>query len=73
MPTPATSSSELLRLARGIERSMVQRRKLLARVVQLESDIRTAKRLFRQLADSIGVELEGPVVPERDELAESGS
>ena len=65
-PLAGESSKELLRLARSIERLGVQRRKFLARVVELEARIREARRLFNQLAQSIGSELEAPSKVETD-------
>jgi hypothetical protein len=69
VPSPAVSTAELLKLARRIERHAAQRRKLLAKVGELEGSIREARRMFRQLAESLGVD----VVREQlaDELRES--
>jgi hypothetical protein len=56
VPPTEVTSRELLKLARRIERSSAQRRKLLVKVAELEGSIREARRLFRQLAESLGVE-----------------
>jgi len=63
-PPQATTNRELLALARRIERYGVQRRKLLARVTELEGSIRECKRLFQQLAASIA----GPFITGDDEV-----
>lgn len=53
VPDKGTTSRELLSQARRIERYGVQRRKLLAKVEELDGRIREAKRLFRQLTELI--------------------
>ncbi len=55
-PPVEVSSRELLKLARRIERQSAQRRKFLAKVAELEGSIREARRLFRQLAEALGVD-----------------
>lgn len=50
------TSKELLKLARAIERRAAQRRKLLADIAELEGRIREARRMFRQLAEQLGVD-----------------
>lgn len=53
LPDKGTTNRELLTCARKIERYGAQRRKLLARVDELEGRIREAKRMFRALTDLI--------------------
>lgn len=58
LPPKETTSRELLSLARRIERYGAQRRKLLARVAELDGSIREAKRLFRAVTDLISAPME---------------
>jgi len=53
LPPKQTATRELLLLARKIERYGAQRRKLLTKVAELEANIRQAKSLLRQLAESM--------------------
>lgn len=64
-PPKEVTSRELLKFGRRVERLSVQRRKLLAKVAELDASIREAKRMFRQLSDLImGTELPGVNVGE---------
>jgi len=62
------TSRELFKLARRVERDKLLRRKLLVKVSELDARIREARRLFRQLADQLGVDLAvgEPVEPGSD-------
>lgn len=67
-PPTRTTSSELLTLARRIERFSVMRRKYLAKVAELETNIRTLKSLHRQLAETLGRFEEPASMAEQGEL-----
>lgn len=51
LPPPESSSRELLRQARLIERLGVQRRAQLKRLAELDDNIRAARRMFKALTD----------------------
>ncbi len=54
-PSFEVSARELLKLGRRVERLSVQRRRLFAKLEELDGSIREARRLFRQLSDALMV------------------
>jgi len=71
LPPKDSTSRELMRQARLVERLSVQRREQLKRLAELEHSIREAKRIFRQLAELLGAPLPDalpPGEPRCDEL-----
>jgi len=64
LPPKHTTSRELLRLARAIERYSRQRRGLLAKVEELDNNIKAAKAMFRRLADLLAAPVVAAVVDE---------
>jgi len=61
------TAKELQRLARQIERDAILRRKLLAKVADLEASIRSARRLFAQLVERVALDGATAPTPDRGE------